>query len=94
MVSESRSTLAGSQGGGGGELPLKNPGYAYVMPSSLPPLGRQKVSNGGSRTNGCIQDENTVQCGPSAFVFFSLIYPPQALLSTYSAPKYFGQRLS
>ena len=42
-----------------------------IMPSSLPPLGRQKISDSGFRTNGCIQDENTVQSRPSAFFFFS-----------------------
>ena len=54
-----------------------------IMPSSLPPLGRQKNCNSCSRSNGCIQDEDTVQCRPSAFVFFALIYPLQALLSTF-----------
>lgn len=65
-----------------------------IMLSSLPSLGRQKISNSSSQTNGCIQDEYTVQCRPSAFVFFALIYPLQAFLSTYSALNYFAQRLS
>ena len=46
-----------------------------IMLSSLPSLGRQKISNSSSRTNGCIQDEDTMQTFGFPFLRSNLSSP-------------------